>query len=376
MHRSSILFFFVALFCQWTTNAFSLPDYINASQYERSIRLSERVTFYYGNISADGFLMGATAKTEGWLGIGLSEEGEMENSDVWIFEKNDGGNFTVRNYYIEQMSLSGVKLKEEENIREFSTGWDASNGTRHLQVYRRNLTSENDLPITSGCLYIIWALHHRSSILKKHNEKGILLVDLLGNNTCHKGHEMIPQTHVHSKTVMSIHGVIMFLCWGIILPLGTLLAKHMKRYVWWFEVHRITQTIAVLAALISVISLYAKIGPHFNLHTMMGLLIMLMGLSQPIIGQIADRLYVPTRSRPPFWPDKIHWIVGYTSIFFAFINIYLGLSLFGVDHKVIVLYLTFAMFTGISIAVMWWKKTVSEERQGEQATGLTNLAET
>ena len=48
----------------------------------------------------------------------------------------------------------------------------------------------------------------------------------------------------------------------------------------------------------------------YNL-TLLGLTVVGLGLSQPVLGIIADKWFHPATSKNPIFPDRIHWLVGY-----------------------------------------------------------------
>lgn len=130
--------------------------------------------------------------------------------------------FVVQNHFITNMSFEGVQRKDDENLIQARLGWDGT--YRHIQIVRySNRTSSQDLPIRSGCLHVIWAFHDTSRSLRKHSHKGTTMLDLLEGSHC--GANGDTQGHSHVTGPLSVHGIIMFLSWGVVLPLGTVLAK-------------------------------------------------------------------------------------------------------------------------------------------------------
>lgn len=59
-------------------------DLIDPCDYQRNWPLSEGLTLYFRNTSEETVQLAVKARTEGWVAFGLSREGEMEDSDVWI----------------------------------------------------------------------------------------------------------------------------------------------------------------------------------------------------------------------------------------------------------------------------------------------------
>jgi hypothetical protein len=65
-----------------------------------------------------------------------------------------------------------------------------------------------------------------------------------------------------------------------------------------------------------------------NPHQLVGLIVMILTAMQPILGFVADRMFVANRFEVPVFPDRVHWWLGRLIIVAAFVNIYLGFKLF------------------------------------------------
>jgi len=126
----------------------------------------------------------------------------------------------------------------------------------------------------------------------------------------------------------------MFITWFLLAPIGFILARFLKKFTWWFNAHRILMSIVTLLCLIGF-ALGVKGSPtHFDhFHKVLGLLIFIMSLAQPIIGVLADRLFDPNRDKVPIFPDKIHWVLGWVTIFCGMLNIAIGLGYYSGTKK-------------------------------------------
>lgn len=134
------------------------------------------------------------------------------------------------------------------------------------------------------------------------------------------------------------HGSIMLLSWGIILPLGVLSAKFLKRTKpngIWFKYHRTFQIIGLILAIIGVAIAIAKFnvfkagsGKSF-LHGVIGLFVMFLGILQPI-----NAFFRPHPANigeeTSYWRrlwEMLHKGSGWTVIGLACINILIGTRL-------------------------------------------------
>merc|ERR1712038_1989326 len=89
-----------------------------------------------------------------------------------------------------------------------------------------------------------------------------------------------------------IHGSLMLIGWGFLLPLGAIVAKFGKHRAdaWWFKLHRTIQPVGLLIAIISWIyalmnfsALRAKgSGTLHYPHAVCGIVTMLIGSLQPL----------------------------------------------------------------------------------------------
>ena len=62
-------------------------------------------------------------------------------------------------------------------------------------------------------------------------------------------------------------------------------------------------------------------------HRPIGLAVLIASLLQPVLGVLADRMFDPNRERTPFFPDILHWIVGYGIVLLSLFECYLGMAM-------------------------------------------------
>ena len=148
---------------------------------------------------------------------------------------------------------------------------------------------------------------------------------------------------------VSWHGRIMVLCWGVVLPLGVLVARFFKvmptqnwparldNKVWW-RTHLYGQSAAAALAVVGVALIWNTAGgttPLARWHGYMGWVVTALGLLQAVAGfvrgskggpsdsQIDGDHYAMTPRRNRF--EKTHKSLGYAALLLAVGTVLMGL---------------------------------------------------
>jgi hypothetical protein len=209
--------------------------------------------------------------------------------------------------------------------------------------------------ITSTKQSIIWALgtntpsNNAASSFSIHpmtNGYGIVEVQLFSTVSKFSGSAgpaKISGTTTKDKSkAILIHGILMFIAWGVCAPAGILIARYFKNEmgVWWFRAH-----IALMGVLVGGLSIagfvvmfkeipdrhfnMSKYNSPFGIHVIIGLVILIILFLQIAQGVIIDRLWNPKRRSVPWW-DKVHWWMGRIIFLLSISNIPLGMVLMAV----------------------------------------------
>lgn len=109
--------------------------------------------------------------------------------------------------------------------------------------------------------------------------------------------------------------------------------------------------LAVILNLVAFILIVVWVGKqdvkHFRApHQRLGLVILILSLFQPLLGFLADKLFDSKRKSAPFFPDILHWIIGYGVVILGLVNIWLGLTLYCVTQLAAIM---FALVVGVTI---------------------------
>ena len=136
------------------------------------------------------------------------------------------------------------------------------------------------------------------------------------------------------RSIHLIHGSLMMISWGFLLPSGTLLAKFYKHRPdgLWFKLHRSIQMLGLLLAVIGWaialvnFNVFLDVGFNNYYHGICGMVVMILGILQPLNALIrphapkADEEKATKRFLWEIW----HKTSGYTAVLLAVPTIVLG----------------------------------------------------
>lgn len=146
------------------------------------------------------------------------------------------------------------------------------------------------------------------------------------------------------------HGRIMVLAWGVLIPLGILVARFLKvvpGQAWpqrldnpaWWHGHRATQYCGVGLSLIGAALAWSAANhadPLRSPHTTLGWLVVLLGLAQVVAGYLRGSKGGPTgqtmrgdhydMTPRRIWFERLHKAVGYGALLLACATLLLGLA--------------------------------------------------
>jgi len=137
-------------------------------------------------------------------------------------------------------------------------------------------------------------------------------------------------------SLFDIHGILMFIAWGVLLPLGMLFARYFRHLPssLWFKVHRIVQPSGYVVALAGLIIAFIMVGAaQFTTpwHGQLGLTIMIGGFFQILIAVFRPHTdpteKVPSTIRQAF--EYSHWWLGRILIILGVINVFEGIATIG-----------------------------------------------
>jgi len=322
---------------------------INAQNYDFTEKLDgdNLVVHWKVDVDAGTIDVALVCKCTGWVAFGPNLKNSMIDSDVIIAWVQADGTAVINDYIIKDRAagaiIADVTLGGTNDI--LGSFVELKDGVL-TAIFRRKLVTEdaNDIPYINGPTQISWAYNpvNPGPNLEQHrgDTKKPLTINFLAGGA---GGVVDPRK--------AAHGAIMFLVWALAIPITSFIARYLKSQLGhaWFEIHRIVNGVAILLQVAAfVLAVIFVEGLHFdNVHKIIGLIVFILGTVQPILGTIADRLFDPNRESAPIFPDKIHWVVGWLSIFAGLVNIPLGLFFNDPSEAALPLMAASAAFVGL-----------------------------
>jgi len=297
-------------------------------------------------------------KGTGWVGFGPTSTGTMLLSDVGVGWVDQNGVPTVQDRWITERSgaCPGVCVDVQiGGIDDIGTNFNGSivNGVTQLK-WRRLLDTKDtksDIAIVPGPMQVIFAWHPTTGgpSIPQHlgNTRGIATIDFFAGTA--------NVANVEDKR--KAHGSLMFIAWALLIPVAAWIGRYLKSHPWWFNAHRLLNTTAILLTIVGFIIAVDFSITHFDtVHKIIGLIVVILGISQPVIGTVADKWFNPDRKRIPAFPDISHWVIGWVTICIALANIQIGLDAYGnatglFIASILLSCLTFLLFSGYAIFV-------------------------
>ncbi|XP_027097715.2 cytochrome b561, DM13 and DOMON domain-containing protein At5g54830 [Coffea arabica] len=295
-----------------------LPD-----MYNNSVVLDDQQVTLFWTLSKDSISIAARGeKKSGYLAIGFGRE--MVHSYAYVGWIDDDGKGRVSTYWIDgrdasslhptQENLTYARCKSENGISTFEF-------TRplHPSCSKRDERPEcNNIVDPTTPLKVIWAMgaqwsDNHLSVTNMHSVTSKRPVHVLLMRGSAEAEEDL-------RPVLAVHGFMMFLAWGILLPGGILAARYLKHVKGdgWFQLHVYLQYSGLSIVFLGFLFAVAELRGLFlhSLHVKLGMLAILLGVVQPVNAYFRPKkpgAGEVVSSRRILW-EYMHVIVGRSSI--------------------------------------------------------------
>jgi len=334
------------------------PNIVDAEYQFTSVLDGTLTLFWIVNSETEIISFGLRANSPGFIAFGISQDGRMVGSDVILGWVNDATQEVVVNdYYISAQTggcgggngvCKDVDVGGTNDVLEFN-GNQNGDVTELKWTRKLRTTDLKDREYASGDLKCVWSYGSTDSDVIKHTQRASIDINLLTGAV---------STDNTQKMKTVAHGLLMFFAWGFLNPIGSIVGRFLKRFKWWFNVHRLLQSFAMLMVLIGFILAVDFNTVHLDtFHKIFGLMIVILGLAQPVIGTIADKWFDPERKGTPIFPDKTHWIIGWGTFLAAIVNIAFGISVYKDNFNtsdatgLLIAYIVYGCLTAVLILI-------------------------
>ncbi|KAI8906909.1 hypothetical protein EDD86DRAFT_192687, partial [Gorgonomyces haynaldii] len=131
-----------------------------------------------------------------------------------------------------------------------------------------------------------------------------------------------------------LHGILMFLAWGLFPFFGIYAARFSKKSPVWFKIHIASFTLTFLATVAGFLLVFLfNTPPHFkSWHEIIGLIVCIGMVFQIVLGIYIDRTFDAERGTIPI-RDKIHWVLGRLLFFAGLVAIITGMQQYNVNGE-------------------------------------------
>lgn len=326
-----------------------LPD-----MYNNSVFLDDQQVTFFWTLYEDSISIAARAeKKSGYLAIGFGSG--MVNSYAYVGWVDNIGKGRVDTYWIDgtdassvhptNENLTYVRCKSENGMitLEFTRPLKPSCGRSNDPVCKNIID-----PTTP--LKVIWAMGTgwTNGTLAERNMHSVmssrLTRVLLMRGSAEAEQDIRP--------VLAVHGFMMFLAWGILLPGGILAARYLKHVKGdgWYQIHVYLQYSGLAIVLLAVLFAVAELrGFHFgSLHVKFGTLATLLACAQPVNAFLRPKKPAngeEVSSRRHLW-EYLHVIVGRGAIVAGIAALFTGMKHLGDRYGENV--------HGLNLALIFW----------------------
>ncbi|KAF1002940.1 cytochrome b561, DM13 and DOMON domain-containing protein At5g54830 [Apium graveolens] len=309
-----------------------LPD-----MYNNSVVLDDQQVTLFWTLSTSSISVAARGeKKSGYLAIGFGSE--MVNSYAYVGWMDSNGTGRVSTYWIDGRDPSNIH-PTNENLTYVRC--KSENGVITLE-FTRPLNPSCDRDEKPECnniidpttpLKVIWAMGAQWSgkHLSERNMHSITssrpVRVLLVSGSAEAEEDLRP--------VLAVHGFMMFLAWGILLPGGILSARYLKHLKGdgWFKIHVYMQYSGLSIIFLGFLFAVAELRGLYldSLHVKFGMGAIILACVQPVNAYLRPKKSASgeiVSSNRILW-EYIHVIVGRCSIVVGMAALFSGMKHLG-----------------------------------------------
>ncbi|KAK3571790.1 hypothetical protein QTP86_018681 [Hemibagrus guttatus] len=221
-------------------------------------------------------------RVEGFVSFGFSEDQIMGNDDIYICVLDSTGSIQIQHAFSTGRSrLKNVPLGNISHIRT-----SVMDGIIRCSFRSRNPISTTRISGMNNSYYLLFA--YGSSVDGKilyHGQNHFVStasVDILN-----------PQTvrNMQLPVIIKAHGCLMLIAWMFTASTGMMIARYLKAVMgkgcchkdFWFVAHVSLMSISGAATITAFVLVFAHVrGWHGGLHPILGYLVLILSLIQPV----------------------------------------------------------------------------------------------
>ncbi|KAK8956770.1 hypothetical protein KSP39_PZI001468 [Platanthera zijinensis] len=291
-----------------------LPSPFNASIFACRPIWNSFILRYSQNQDNTLSIVVSAPYTTGWIGMGFSKDGLMVGSSAMVGWIGRSGKAHIRQFYLRARSSSGVIVNEGSLLQSDVKPAVLLYGSSIYLAFQLRFLA----PVTVQNLLFAFAAEAPNGFhLTKHDDKVSMAFDFSAGSSSGSS---------FPYKLKRNHGALAILGWGVLLPVGAMIARYCKEWdLPWFELHLAFQFAGFffgLAAVVTGISLYDKIHANVVVHRGLGIFVLVLGILQVLAFFVRPDKDSKIRK---YW-NWYHHSIGRLAIFISATNIVLGIA--------------------------------------------------
>ncbi|XP_020267035.1 cytochrome b561, DM13 and DOMON domain-containing protein At5g54830 [Asparagus officinalis] len=344
-----------------------------SDMYNNSVYLDDQQVSLFWTLSPDSNSISVAARGEkksGYVAIGFG--GEMVNSFAYVGWVDSNGVGRVSTYWIDgrdamsvhptKENLTYVRCKSENGIITFEF-------TRPLNPSCNGRVECKNIIDSTTPMKVVWAMGAKWSDenLSERNmhsvtsSKPVRVLWLRGS----------AEADQDLRPVLAVHGFMMFVAWGILLPGGIMAARYLKHVKGdgWYQIHVYLQYSGISIVLLGVLFAAAELRGFFvtSVHVKFGLAAIILACVQPVNAYLRPKKPVNgevASTRRILW-EYFHVITGRSAIIVGIVALFTGMKHLGhrygsenVDGLTwaLILWVLFGLLLAMYLEYLEWKQ--------------------
>ncbi|XP_010556072.1 PREDICTED: cytochrome b561, DM13 and DOMON domain-containing protein At5g54830-like [Tarenaya hassleriana] len=308
-----------------------------SDMYNNSVVLDDQQVKFFWTISGDSISIAAQGeKKSGYLAIGFG--GGMVNSYAYVGWFDSNGTGRVSTYWIDGQdasdvhptneNLTYVRCKSEDGIITLEFTRPLKPSCSHSGRPECKNLIDPTTPVK-----VIWAMGAKwtDEQLTERNMHSVTsqrpVRVMLMRGSAEAEQDLLP--------VLGVHGFMMFLAWGILLPGGILAVRYLKHIKGdgWFKIHVYLQYSGLAIVLLGLLFAVAELhGLTFSsIHVKFGFAAIFLACSQPVNASLRPPKPAQGQrftSRRLLW-EYFHAIIGQSAVVLGVIALFTGMKHLG-----------------------------------------------
>ncbi|KAJ3670745.1 hypothetical protein LUZ60_008171 [Juncus effusus] len=294
----------------------------------------------------------STVYATGWVGMGFSKDGMMVGSSAMVGWMGKTGVPHIKQFSLQGQTRSQVVVNEGNLL--LSSDSEPTVMVDQAKIYLAFKAKFPERVTRQQILFAFGASIPVDNKLKIHEDKISMAFDFSTGSTSSSS-----SASTYPYNLKRSHGALAIFGWGVLAPIGSIIARYCRRWdPLWFYLHVGIQFVAFiigLAAVVAGVALYNKLHVNVAAHRGLGIFILVLGILQVLSFFLRPDQDSKYRK---YWNWYHQW-VGRLTLFFAAVNIVLGINLAGAGMPWRVGYgftLSVLLITTIVLEILLWTR--------------------